>query len=642
MSYIVPVQGKITMHATRTRRRATSSFLVAIATIGSAAHAAAQTTSFTLAKPQTAALTVGDSFAQPIQRIDLTAYGQVGAVAITGNVTLRGPRGFARVVLEAADGTERLVHESSVLLDPSMDTPLNAACEETCSLGQVRVSALRVETEDAELVLDEVLFASADSDQRATSLSADTSRALRLAQSTDKLRRVQERILAYGYKWQAGETSVSALSYAEKKRRMGGEMPNLYGFEYYRGGIFERPSQGETRAALATVESDYVDEFSWRSRHGQDWVTSVKNQDGCGSCWAFAATGATELAANLYFNRHLDLDLAEQDGVSCSGAGSCAGGDPVGTLRYYVAEGVVEEACFPYTATDTACNEKCETPKERVRIGGIVELDTTAPTEDALKGMILGGAVSGVVSSWTHAMALVGYKVLRAGDELFVSANGTTQTITIPEGDPLVGRSAWQFKNSWGDWGDGGYVYLVTDVADVGWTVALTTPVSSLNFTDQDIACEDVDGDGYFAWGNGQKPATCPADSPSAADGDDANACLGEMNAYGFLADICTKAPIDLGLPCTHTGLVVEGSAVLSISEWPAAWRHRRIHGMVVTFRAARRDSLSGLSVDVAGKVTPLRGKRQSILLPYRNADARRLTLTARSPRAVDVSWRIF
>ena len=113
------------------------------------------------------------------------------------------------------------------------------------------------------------------------------------------------------------------------------------------------------------TESSLTESFDWRNRHGANdpdspyydgdptgsgWITSVKNQRGCGSCWAFAATGATEALANIYFNEHIDLDLSEQEALSCSGAGSCKGGLPGKTLDYYTSDGVVDEACFPYTA----------------------------------------------------------------------------------------------------------------------------------------------------------------------------------------------------------------------------------------------------------------------------------------------------
>jgi hypothetical protein len=61
--------------------------------------------------------------------------------------------------------------------------------------------------------------------------------------------------------------------------------------------------------------------FDWRD-HGR--VTPVRNQRNCGSCWAFTALGAYE--GNEAIRNNQLINASEQRLVSCSGAGSCAGG----------------------------------------------------------------------------------------------------------------------------------------------------------------------------------------------------------------------------------------------------------------------------------------------------------------------------
>jgi C1A family cysteine protease len=102
----------------------------------------------------------------------------------------------------------------------------------------------------------------------------------------------------------------------------GERIPNFQGFEYYKGGYFMLP--GSINEYKSFPESEYANEFSWRNRHGKDWVTPVKHQGSCRSCWAFAPIAATELLVNIYYNSQLNYDLSEQHIIS-STSGACWG-----------------------------------------------------------------------------------------------------------------------------------------------------------------------------------------------------------------------------------------------------------------------------------------------------------------------------
>jgi len=94
-------------------------------------------------------------------------------------------------------------------------------------------------------------------------------------------------------------------------------------------------------------------------------------------------------------------------------------------------------------------------------------------------------------------------------------------------------------KNSWGSsWGDAGFGYLIANISNINDYAKITLPITSLKYTNANIVCEDKDGDGYYYWGIGPKPATCPSCAPDEPDGDDSNPNLGPMDAYGNCAVI--------------------------------------------------------------------------------------------------------
>lgn len=167
----------------------------------------------------------------------------------------------------------------------------------------------------------------------------------------DELTDIQSAIKAKGAKWTAGETSLMKLSKEDRKKRL--------------GLILDLSPQEEL--APAPMEQITVAPVSldWRNNVG-DYVTPIRNQGNCGSCWAFATTAALESATLIAQNwSGADLNLAEQTLVSCSGAGDCGGGYIGSASNYIRNTGLPLEACFLYKALDAndippvTCDQAC-------------------------------------------------------------------------------------------------------------------------------------------------------------------------------------------------------------------------------------------------------------------------------------------
>lgn len=89
----------------------------------------------------------------------------------------------------------------------------------------------------------------------------------------------------------------------------------------------------------------------WRSNISV--TTAVKNQGGCGSCWAFAATAALESHIALQTGKLFDLSVQELVSCApnpqhCGGNGGCTGSTAELAYEFVSKHGMVEEWNFAY------------------------------------------------------------------------------------------------------------------------------------------------------------------------------------------------------------------------------------------------------------------------------------------------------
>jgi hypothetical protein len=477
----------------------------------------------------------------------------ISGLAITADISLYSDSSLVRLILVDHNGYEYLIYETYPILAGLKQFSVAGVAEETSSLNQVIPFKVTVELVDASIHLKEIIVSEAgDAPKEINSERLQQ-------QSLNKIRRINENIQQLGQLWVAGETSISRLSYQEKLSMFGGSIPNFQGLEYYVGGVFVLPGTQSVTAAQA--ESQYAKEFSWRNRHGEDWVTGVKSQGNCKSDWAFGATGAVELMINIYFNQHLDYDLSEQQLLSCVTEWGCEGGWTSSALEYIIDNGISPEQCYSYVGIEDICGLGLQClPGVRAYF---LEW-TTIQLEEEYKRAVIKGATAADIIQWNQGTQIVGYKVLEAGDSLFVR-NIDTQWIKIDPGDPLIGKTAWLCKLSLGkNWGDEGYMYLVGEAWDLAF-YSLKGRAYTWKHNYSDVLCVDRDNDGYYSWGIGPKPTHCP-ESPGEPDGDDTDPCIGPMNEYGIFTST-TPAPE------TNDTLILFG---MSVPDLYAAGEHIR------------------------------------------------------------------
>lgn len=470
--------------------------------------------------------------------LTLDSRSEITALSISGICVLNHDGdSYVRVTLMDDHNYEYLVYENYPLLSDELTTRFMDTAIETVMLDGINPKCLKVTMKDATLELESVNCYRGSSSNR---LSAKRPEEIQEEQAQYIVDRLNTNLRIRNMTWRAGMTSMAEMTYEEKKAMFGGELPQLHGLEYYAGGIFVMPgaleSTGNANARSATTNT-YVSEWDWRDRHGKNWMTDVRDQGHCNSCWVFSAIASLEAYINLYYNDTINYDLSEEEIVSCSGLG-CGYGAVNNAFNYIKASGVVNEDSFPYTASVQNCIE-FSNPYERVVMEDYDEI--VYYVEDnigVVKQVLFKNPLTITVGQWNHAMAMAGYKTIAVGDIIYLGSHTKNDSVVIDstQHQNLIGRTAWLLKNSWGpSWGTGGYCYLVFDFATPPLQSAalISTPIGAitcLRKNDTNIVVSDADGDGYYFWGlHENKPSWCPGWIPSIKDGDDSNHTKGKL-----------------------------------------------------------------------------------------------------------------
>lgn len=225
--------------------------------------------------------------------------------------------------------------------------------------------------------------------------------------------------------------------------------------------------------------------WDWRDVDGRNYVSGVRNQAVCGSCWVFAAMAAFESQMMITTDRpEADDDRAEQYVLSCNDRGEGCGGGYIQTaLEFLRLAGAPPEACFPYQSSDAVpCEQACPNPfaqVEKIKDWAFVCVENV--DVPAIKAALMSGPVA---TSFMVHENFAGY----AGG--VYSAYGSPETgrghaVLIVGYDDS--QSCWIAKNSWGPWwGVDGYFRIAYDSGcgfgdwslrcsyDPGWLPAAT------------------------------------------------------------------------------------------------------------------------------------------------------------------------
>jgi cathepsin F len=203
------------------------------------------------------------------------------------------------------------------------------------------------------------------------------------------------------------------------------------------------------------------------------YVTPIKDQGACGSCYAFSALGMLEsqYAKN---NGGKIIDLSEQQIITCDTLDyGCNGGYMENVYKYLQkVGGAVSETSLPYNLR----SKKCQLTSRMAKLVQVVSytdistneidiantLSTYGPITTAINGNILQVYNNGIISSSScsltlnHAVILIGYGPASDGS----------------------GTDYWIVKNSWGTgWGESGFFRIQRGVGRCGINLNASTAI---------------------------------------------------------------------------------------------------------------------------------------------------------------------
>jgi len=247
---------------------------------------------------------------------------------------------------------------------------------------------------------------------------------------------------------------------------------SLEEFEDYLKSGFKAPANYKTAPAvelspaeLAHQLRDLPEEVDWEE---QGFMSEVRNQGGCGSCYAFSALGTLEGRFGIARGQDQMQLLSPQSIVDCDrGNGGCSGGFMSAVYNHLIRQrggNACTEASYPYKGKRGSCQSQCESGAV---LSSYVDVSGSDSSVVALMKAVSTGPVAVAVQA--NSRAIMNYKggIISAG-----CPNNALDHAVILYGygkDTNTGVNYWKLRNSWSArWGNKGDFFVKFDTSRDG------------------------------------------------------------------------------------------------------------------------------------------------------------------------------
>ncbi|XP_062328610.1 dipeptidyl peptidase 1 [Osmerus eperlanus] len=238
----------------------------------------------------------------------------------------------------------------------------------------------------------------------------------------------------------------------------------------------------------ARLASALPERWDWRDVNGVNYLSPVRNQASCGSCYSFATMGMLEARVRIQTNNTESPIFSPQQVVSCSEySQGCDGGFPYLIGKYIQDFGIVEESCFPYVGKDTPCG----VPRNCLRhyaaeysyVGGFYGgCSEAAMMLELVKNGPMGVAFEVYPDFMHYQEGIYHHTGLTDHHNPFELTNHAVLLVGYGRCH-MTGQKFWVVKNSWGTgWGESGFFRIRrgTDECSIESIAVAAKPIAKL------------------------------------------------------------------------------------------------------------------------------------------------------------------